>query len=71
MPAEFKTGTATSYDSNLMQGKYTEAVTGTPLIFEVSKPTVNVIPGDLVEILYKTPSGKILNVVIKINGRDV
>lgn len=71
MAAEFKTGTALSYDSNLMTGNYTESGTGTQLSFDVAKPNVTITPGDAVEVLYKTPSGRVINVLIKVNGRDI
>jgi hypothetical protein len=71
MPIQYKTGTALSYDSSAMTGDYTETATGDRLIFENTKPTVNISPGDSVEILYKTPSGREVNVVIKVNGRDI
>jgi hypothetical protein len=71
MPAEFKTGTAINYDVNQMMGNYTENGTGAQLVFEGSKPNINIVPGDLVEVLYRTPSGREINVVVKINGRDI
>ena len=68
---EKKTGTATTYDSNLQSGRYIEDGTGIDLGFESTRPTIHVLPGDLVEILHKTPSGKVIDVIIKLNGHDV
>jgi hypothetical protein len=71
MPAEFKSGSVLNYDSNAMLGNYSETSTGGNFVFEVSRPSVVINPGDSIEVLYKTPSGREVNVAVKLNGRDI
>ena len=74
MPAEFKDGTINSYDSNTQLGNYRENNTTTDRGFETVKPVppdVDVSPGQSVKVLFKTPSGREVNIAIEINGRTL
>jgi uncharacterized FlaG/YvyC family protein len=68
---EIKTGTVSTVDTTGQEGRYLETGTSFEYDFAITKPSVTVIPGQLVEVLHKTPSGRVVNVVRKIDGREV
>ena len=71
MPAEFKEGTINSYDSSTQLGSYRENNTTTDRSFETVRPVVDVIPQQSVKVMYKTPSGREVNIAIEINGNVI
>lgn len=68
---KMRTGRVTVYDSALQTGRYTEDGTGVSQEFHVTRPTIRVSPGDAVTVLHQTPGGKVIDIVIRVNGSDV
>lgn len=68
---ETKTGTVKTVDSTGQEGRYQEAGTTNEYDFAITKPSITVVPGQAIEVLFKTPSGRIVNVVRKIDGQEV